>query len=120
MVYRDEQNEIVHTGLVRMAFDDGRVLVESKWGLGGRYLHLANDEPSLKSFAFYRRSGVARSLDNSSPHLVQAVTVLPGNFVLTPRPKAALADQTHRDDSPQLDGFGNPIPTGEDYPLGAE
>ncbi len=45
VVYRDEQNEIVHTGLVRTAFDDGRVLVESKWGLGGRYLHPTFDDP---------------------------------------------------------------------------
>lgn len=39
VVYRDAGGAVAHTGVVRVAGPDGLVLVESKWGARGRYLH---------------------------------------------------------------------------------
>jgi hypothetical protein len=38
-VYRDPSGAIAHTGIVRGLAADGVVLVESKWGQGGRFIH---------------------------------------------------------------------------------
>jgi hypothetical protein len=51
VVYRDDKGDITHTGLVRCAGGDGPLLIESKWGGLGRFLHppevhcYAPDEP---------------------------------------------------------------------------
>ncbi|HUE70304.1 MAG TPA: hypothetical protein VMP01_05390 [Pirellulaceae bacterium] len=44
----------VHTGLVSGVLRDGTVIVESKWGVDGRYLHRPEDQPYSARFAFYR------------------------------------------------------------------
>ncbi|MFO0929396.1 MAG: hypothetical protein U0736_20605 [Gemmataceae bacterium] len=41
-VFRDEQGQVMHTALVRLVRDDGVVLLESKWGILGCYLHTAS------------------------------------------------------------------------------
>jgi hypothetical protein len=56
IVYRDDQDLIVHTGLVRGILDDGTVIVESKWELDGRYLHLPEIQPYAEHFDYYRSS----------------------------------------------------------------
>jgi hypothetical protein len=57
VVYRDPTNDqVVHTGLVRVAGADGLVLVESKWGWMGRYLHAPLDQPYGGEYVFYRSS----------------------------------------------------------------
>lgn len=38
-VFRNEQGEVMHTALVRLVREDGSVLLESKWGALGCYLH---------------------------------------------------------------------------------
>lgn len=53
IVYRDEEGQIVHSGLVRAVLDDGEVLVESKWGAGGRFLHRAPDQGYSPYFFYY-------------------------------------------------------------------
>ena len=35
----DPAGKVSHTGLVQAIMEDGRVLLESKWGKMGRYLH---------------------------------------------------------------------------------
>jgi hypothetical protein len=55
IVYRDEAGEIVHSGRVQSVKAD-QVLVESKWGAGGRYLHGPEDQCYSPSFAYYRSS----------------------------------------------------------------
>ena len=42
VVYRDESGKVLHTGIVRGATGDGIVLVESKWGQIGRFVHRAD------------------------------------------------------------------------------
>jgi hypothetical protein len=54
VIYRDSRRKIVHTGLVRSVLADGTVIVESKWSIGGRFLHRPEDEPYSPDFAFYR------------------------------------------------------------------
>jgi hypothetical protein len=39
VIYRDTAGKIIHTGVVRAIWTDGRILVESKWGALGVFLH---------------------------------------------------------------------------------
>ena len=50
--------EVVHTGIVRLATTTG-VFVESKWGMKGRFLHVAENQEYSQVFNYYRsdRSG---------------------------------------------------------------
>jgi hypothetical protein len=116
IVYRDSGNQIVHTGLVQTAFDDGQVLVESKWGVSGVFLHLPEDQPYTRAFGYYRRATANRR----EPHLVQAVTVLPGNLVLSRKPLTILAGQPRTGDPTSSQGDVSPAPESESVPIGAE
>jgi hypothetical protein len=49
-------NEITHSGLVRVADSSGRVLVESKWGPFGVFLHAPESQPFSGTCAYYRSS----------------------------------------------------------------
>jgi len=54
-VYRDPQGEVAHTALVRMINPDGMVLVESKWGQLGRFLHTSTQHAyAAYPCTFYR------------------------------------------------------------------
>jgi hypothetical protein len=44
----------VHTGVVSGVLRDGTVIIESKWGVDGRYLHRPEDQPYSQTFVFYR------------------------------------------------------------------
>lgn len=59
VVWRDALGIPVHTGIVKAVGQDGFVLVESKWGHTGRYLHEPHHPGYSKDFAYYRspRSG---------------------------------------------------------------
>jgi hypothetical protein len=56
IIYRSKDSgEIIHSGVVKAVGNDSFVLIESKWGARGRYLHLpdsANLPPA--SHAYYR------------------------------------------------------------------
>jgi len=54
IVYRDPTDVIAHTGIVKGTGADGRVLVESKWGYLGRYIHEPQVQPYGNRFRFYR------------------------------------------------------------------
>jgi len=54
VVYRDGRGEIAHTGLVCGVLHDGTVIVESKFGIDGRYLHQPQDQPFSQTWDFYR------------------------------------------------------------------
>ncbi|MFO0880452.1 MAG: hypothetical protein U0840_24165 [Gemmataceae bacterium] len=41
-VYRSEHRDVMHTSLVRGVSEDGTLLLESKWGKLGRYVHTAD------------------------------------------------------------------------------
>ena len=55
VIYHDDNGLITHTGLVRGVLDEGTVMVESKWGIGARYLHRPEDQPYSTLFDFYHR-----------------------------------------------------------------
>jgi len=56
IVYRDEEGQVVHSGVVRFVSGNGLVLVESKWGPLGRYLHPPECQPWGGRFSYYRSS----------------------------------------------------------------
>jgi hypothetical protein len=53
LVIYEVDDAITHSGIVRGS-EGGEVLVESKWGPLGAYLHAADRQPFAKSCAFYR------------------------------------------------------------------
>lgn len=59
IVYRNPAGECLHTGIVSGILLDGTCIIESKWGISGRFLHQAEDQPYGLNYAFYRspRSG---------------------------------------------------------------
>jgi hypothetical protein len=70
-VFRDQRGEVSHTGLVHRVGDDEAVLVESKWGKLGRYVHTCADHIyGDNTCTFYRssRSGhLLRGLESAQP-----------------------------------------------------
>lgn len=54
IVYWDDDNYVMHTGLVRAKLDDGIIIIESKFGIGSRFLHMPEDQPYSANFAYYR------------------------------------------------------------------
>jgi hypothetical protein len=110
----------MHTGLVCNVFEDGMVLIESKWGIDERFLHLPEDQFYSQRYDYYRRQRPAGAAAAASPHLVQAVRILPGNTVVAQRPEEALVAH------PQpVEVLYDAIPaelwtSGERYPMGAE
>lgn len=54
IVYRDTDQNIVHTGVVRGVLDDGTIIIESKWGTEGVFLHNPLETPYLSNFEYYR------------------------------------------------------------------
>lgn len=53
-VYRDDQGAIVHTGLVRAAAGESFILIESKWGRLGRYVHAPHVHCYPAGCTYYR------------------------------------------------------------------
>jgi hypothetical protein len=54
VVYRNSDNEISHTGIVRAVLGTNDVLIESKWGRMGVYLHPVEKSCYGKDFEYYR------------------------------------------------------------------
>ena len=63
VIYRCADGRILHTGLVRVVLVDGTILIESKWGAAGRYLHRPENQPYSTLFEYYRGC--------SASHLIQ-------------------------------------------------
>jgi len=53
-IYRDDKGLINHSGVVRLAGEAGLVLIESKWGWLGRYLHTPEAQPYSEHCSYYR------------------------------------------------------------------
>jgi hypothetical protein len=54
VIYRDDSGLPLHTGVVRLVGDDGLVLLESKWGPLGVFLHTPETQPYGNQFGFWR------------------------------------------------------------------
>jgi hypothetical protein len=71
VVYRNSQGQPCHVGLVRAADADGLVLVESKWGWLGRFLHSPENQPYSDTWTIYRSersSHVLRGIESDGPN----------------------------------------------------
>jgi hypothetical protein len=68
VVYRDGDGVIAHTALVRVAAPDGLILLESKWGALGRFIHRPEDQCFGSDWAYYRstRAGHLLRADTES------------------------------------------------------
>jgi hypothetical protein len=55
IVYRSPGGSIMHSGVVKAVGKNGFVLIESKWGALGRYLHEPKVEGLEASYAYYHR-----------------------------------------------------------------
>ncbi len=68
IVYRNQSDQVVHTGIVRSVTETA-VTIESKWGSLGRYLHDPANQPYDKNWAYYRsaRDGHLLNLDGTLP-----------------------------------------------------
>ncbi|MFN0019971.1 MAG: hypothetical protein ACKVP0_17065 [Pirellulaceae bacterium] len=61
IVYRDDRGEILHTGLVRAGLFGG-MLIESKWGLEGRFVHDPKQQPYGNRYSYYRSARQGHAL----------------------------------------------------------
>lgn len=55
VVYFDRQNILCHSGIVKATGANGFVLVESKWGALGRFMHKLEAPQVAASHAYYRK-----------------------------------------------------------------
>jgi hypothetical protein len=65
IVYRDSSGTPVHTGVVRFAGSD-TMLIESKWGQMGRFLHTPENQPYSSEWKYYRSSRDGHALQIES------------------------------------------------------
>jgi hypothetical protein len=77
-VFREMDGKIAHTAVVRIAEPSGLLVVESKWGPLGVYLHPVTSQPYGDRYAFYRssRAGHLVSIDTGDPVADQRVAAL--------------------------------------------
>lgn len=54
IVYRNENGEVEHTGIVEAIGEDGLILIKSKWGAIGLYIHAPEAQPWSNHYAYYR------------------------------------------------------------------
>lgn len=80
VIYRDSDGLITHTGLVRGVLAEGTVLVESKWGIGSRYLHRPEDQPYSSDFEYYRRPQLGHDVMIRSRPVAAAGVATPQDF----------------------------------------
>jgi len=82
IVYRDAVSQkALHTGVVSTVTPDGKVLVESKWGKMGCYLHLPEDQSYSMSWQFYRSPRKGHLLKNLPAQPPPANVPAPGKLV---------------------------------------
>ncbi|MBC7856717.1 MAG: hypothetical protein IAF94_25080 [Pirellulaceae bacterium] len=62
IIYRSASGEVVHTGLVKTKLFGGRMMIESKWGLGGRFVHRPAEQPYGDNFSYYRSARQGHAL----------------------------------------------------------
>lgn len=79
IIYRNSALEPIHTGTVKATGNDGFVLIESKWGFLGQYLHEPKVQCYSKTYAYYRSPRAGHLLRIEEP----GVDVPPSE---TPRP----------------------------------
>jgi hypothetical protein len=69
VIYRDDTGKPIHSGLVRSVWSEGRILVESKWGPLGAFVHFVEQTVYTNQWTFHRTqrpSHLLRGLPQSS------------------------------------------------------
>jgi hypothetical protein len=75
-VFRNHLGEVTHSGLVRASGKDGNVLLESKWGRYGRYVHTPEDH-------CYRADKVTYYHTTRGSHLLKGIEYPEGAVPVT-------------------------------------
>lgn len=61
VVYYDQYKALCHSGIVKATGKQGFVLVESKWGEAGRFLHVVSLPQVASSHEYYRTGSISRT-----------------------------------------------------------
>jgi hypothetical protein len=85
IVYRDSHGLVLHSGLVRVAQMD-LVLVESKWGHMGRYLHLPQDQGYGTQFTYYHTDRKGHAIQGSNGEPSTGSPVVPTKLLSAAKP----------------------------------
>jgi hypothetical protein len=67
VVYRSNEGLILHTGVVRGSLE-GATIVESKWGIGALYLHIAEEQPYSQNLTYFRTARPSHSITIAHSH----------------------------------------------------
>lgn len=67
VVYSGQSGLVVHTGVVCGFLAGEKVLIESKWGVAGRYVHLVDEQPYSQDYRFYRSPRDGHKLKYCAP-----------------------------------------------------
>jgi hypothetical protein len=69
IVYRNPSGAITHTGRVQAVYLGGMVVIDSKWGFGGRFIHGPEQQPYGNVYSYYRsaRQGHALAIHPARP-----------------------------------------------------
>lgn len=70
VIYHDSDGIVTHSGIIRFLVPNGPVLVESKWGPLGVYLHPVENSPYGSDYSFFHTSRPTHTL-NFSPTEVE-------------------------------------------------
>jgi hypothetical protein len=68
VIYRDDKGVPIHSGVVRSVWSEGRILVESKWGTLGTFVHFVEHTVYSNQWTFHRTqrpSHILRGLPQS-------------------------------------------------------
>ncbi len=71
IVYHSADGEVTHTGLIKTRLFGGGLMIESKWGVGGRFVHRPLAQPYGNNYSYYRsaRQGHALAIRPAKPAL---------------------------------------------------
>ena len=62
VIYREDSGAVSHSGIVRAVLPGSEVLIESKWGVLGTYVHLVDHSIYGNRFEYHRGRGASHSL----------------------------------------------------------
>ena len=100
IVHRDVQGQPTHSGIVKATGKDGFVLIESKWGSLGRYLHQPQTQCYSQNFAYYRSARSSHMLRIEGAPEIE----YPGVYPVEPGQPRVLAKTRHGNADPKVLG----------------
>ena len=67
VIYRDNLGNPIHSGIVRGVLENGVVMIESKFGIEGCYLHTLDQQPYSQAYTFHHTERGSHSIQITSP-----------------------------------------------------